>query len=249
MLRIDRFRITPETALGDHANTAQHLYNPGCPGIIRFLKVDYTSTGNAEMDLTLERDVAGGDVIFTSANSETDLGFKAVGTTATDEVQTATGVVDAADGGLPFSTGVNIKIAQMDDASYADVYIAWEQVSKKTLKLVTDVSGDATRSVQLAGGRPAVVRFIQVDYDAAAGAGTTLVAKDGVGGPTVFTKDTDETDFGPVAVGAPGIDEAAGATDETDGLSGGLLIASGMLSVVVASGGSKKTDRVSVWFE
>lgn len=238
-----RVRVGPGGTAGDGLNTNVKQVNLS-PGALRFVGVDYVSTGNAEQDLVIKRDSSAGATIFTKANNETDIIPTAVGTAGMDEGQAVIAATDGVCGGLAFSEGLYFSIAQMDNASYADVDIWYDSLVKKAVTLKTDTNGDAT--ARIATGFPGVIRFIQVDYSATAGAGTTLTLADDT--RTLFTKDANEVDFGPTAVGAPAMDEAGAATAATDALSGGLPF-KGTLTFTVASGGSTKTNFAYLWMD
>lgn len=248
-IRRKRVTLSPTGSAGSAA--ANELVHLGRPGVLRFIGIDYGSGVPATTDITVKRDSASGATIFTRTDSTTDLVPTALGTAGMDEGQAASAATDALSGGLPFSSGLYIAAAQADpyvdstDQIVVDLY--YEPVRKKSLSLTTDGSGDAT--LQWTLGRPAVVRFIQVDYSATAGAGTTMTFKrDSSTGAVIFTKDANETDFGPTAVGAPGLDEAGGALAATDSASGGLVVNTG-LYVTIASGGSAKVTGIDLWYD
>jgi hypothetical protein len=75
-----------------------------------------------------------------------------------------------------------------------------------------------------------------------------VIKADTSGGRTLFTKDAAEADFGPSAVGMPGINASGANIAATDGVSGGLPFSSG-LYVVVSGGGNTKTNIVYVWYD
>ncbi len=247
-LRKKRIRVGPGGSGGDAGNTNTAQWTLGRPGIVRFIAVNYVTTGNAEFDLVIKRDSTTGATVFTKSNNETDIAATPVGSPgAIDEGQAVTAATDGQSGGIPFTSGLFVSGANMDDASYADVDIWYDTARKKSLTLTTDGSGDATMQWNL--GRPGAVRFLQVDYSASAGAGTTMLIKaDTTGGRTLFTKDSNEADFGPVSVGMPAIAEDAGALAATDGVSGGWPFSSG-LYMVIAAGGSGKVTTVSCWYD
>lgn len=248
-IRRKRVVLSPTGSAG--SATGDDTVHLGRPGVLRFIKVDYGSGVPATADVTIKRDNSSGATVFTAANTSTDFGPVAVGTAGMDEGQAASAATDALSGGIAFSSGLYVAVAQADP--YADatdqitVDLYYEPIRKKTLTLTTDGSGDATLGWTL--GRPGVVRFIEVDYSATADAGTTMTIKrDSSGGATIFTKDANETDFGPTAVGAAGVDEANAALAATDAVAGGLVFNTG-LYVTIASGGASKINVVKVWYD
>lgn len=127
MIRKRRITLTPTTALGDAGNTATATLTLGRPGFIRAIAVDYTSTGNAEMDLVLKADSSSGATLFTKSNNETDIAATPVGMPGIDEGGAAIAATDASSGGFPFSSGIYASCAQMDDASSVAVDV-WVEV-------------------------------------------------------------------------------------------------------------------------
>lgn len=252
-IRRKRFTARPAGGAGTAVYTEQ--FQTGRPGVVRFAAIDYGSGVPATTDLIIKRDSASGAAILTRSNSATDVAPVAVGTTALDEAQNAvsafTSATDAASGGLPFTSGLYLDVAQADP--YADatdeilVDILWEPIRKKTFTLTSDGSGNATS--QWTYGRPGAIRFIQIDYDASPGAGFTLVIKrDTSTGATIFTKDANETDFGPSAVGTVGADETFAASAASDGMAGGLPFNTG-LYIDTTGGNSGDVTAVSIWYD
>jgi hypothetical protein len=248
-IRRKQFVLQPAGAAGSAVATQQ--YSTGRPGILRFIKIDYGSGVPATSDIVIKRDDSSGATVLTRTSSTTDVGPIAVGTAGMDEAQAASAATDGLSGGIPFTSGLYIDVAQADP--YADstdeitIDFYWEPIRKKTLTLVTDAAGADTDQWTL--GRAGVVRFIQVDYDAAADAAMTMVVKrDDSSGTTVFTKSTAETDFGPTAVGTTAGDEAFAATAATDAVSGGIPFNTG-LHTTIASGGNTKTTVVYLWYD
>jgi hypothetical protein len=248
-IRRKQYVIQPAGSAGSAVATQQ--YNIARPGVLRFVKIDYGSGVPATTDIVIKADNSSGRTLLTRTSSTTDIGPIAVGTAGMDEAQAASAATDGLSGGMPFTSGLYIDVAQADpyvdatDEITIDLY--WEPIRRKTLSLTTDGSGDAT--LAWVYGRPGVVRFIQVDYSASADAGTTMTIKrDTSGGATIFTKDANETDFGPTAVGTVAGDETFAASAATDAVSGGLVFNTG-LYVTVASGGASKTNVVYVWYD
>lgn len=117
MIRRHRITLAPTTTAGDAGNTATATLTLGRPGFVRALAANYTSTGNAEMDLVIKADSASGATLFTKSNNETDIAATPVGMPGIDEGGAAVAATDSSSGGFPFGTGLYFSCAQMDDAS------------------------------------------------------------------------------------------------------------------------------------
>lgn len=124
-------------------------------------------------------------------------------------------------------------------------------IRKKNLVITTTGSaGSATGSVTLALSRPAIIRFIAVDYHASAPNTTDLTIKaDTSAGATLFTKANTNTDFGPVAVATSGQDETGAATAATDVGSGGFAVTSGIYAALAQADALTACATVSLWIE
>ena len=251
MAAIRRKQFTLRPAGGAGVAVATQQWTLGRPGVLRFIKIDYGSGVPATTDVVIKRDSTSGVAVLTSTDNATDIGPVAVGTAGMDEAQAASAVTDGLAGGIPFSTGLFIDVAQADpyvnstDEIIVDLY--YEPIRKAVLSTTTSAGGAATLTWTL--GRPGVARFLAVDYSASAGAGTTMTIKrDTTSGAVVFTKDANETDFGPTAVGTTAADEGFAASAATDAVSGGIVFNKG-LAIQIASGGATKTNVVSVWYD
>ncbi len=250
MGRIKRVRKTLLPAGSDGAAVATSQISLGRPGLLRFVSVDYQNQPSTT-DLIIKRDTTAGGALLTLTDNNTDLDHVAVGTAGMDEGQAASAATDALSGGLPFTSGFFIDVAQGDGQTSGDeaivVDLYYESCKKKNLTLTTDSSGDATLLWTL--GRPFVIRALAVDYSATAGSSMTMTLnRDALAGTAIFTKSSAETDFGPTVVGTAGIDEANNALAATDAAAGGLLCDKG-LGITIASGGDTKITTVSVWYE
>lgn len=124
-------------------------------------------------------------------------------------------------------------------------------IRRKTLVITTTgVAGSAAGNVTLALSRPAIIRFIQVDYHASAPATTDLTIKaDTSAGATIFTKANTNTDFGPSAVATAGIDETGAATAATDVGAGGLAVTSGIYAAIAQGDALTACATVYLWIE
>ena len=250
MGHIRRTKVTLQPTGSDGSAVATKQISLGRPGILRFVSIDYQNQP-ATTDIVIKRDTTAGAAILTVTSANTDLDHVAVGTAGMDEGQAASAATDALSGGIPFTSGFYIDVAQGDgqttgnEAIVVDLY--YEFTKKQVLSLTTDASGDAT--LLWTRGRPGVIRAIAVDYSASADAGTTMTFnRNALDGTQIWAKGAAETDFGPTAVGAPGIDEGNAALAATDAVAGGLLFDSGV-GITIASGGNAKTTGVSLWYE
>lgn len=124
-------------------------------------------------------------------------------------------------------------------------------IRKKNLVITTTgADGSGAGNVTLALSRPAIIRFIQVDYHASAPATTDLTIKrDTSAGATIFTKTDVNTDFGPVAVATAGQDEGGAATAATDVGSGGFAVTSGIYAAIAGCNALTAAATVSIWIE
>lgn len=116
--------------------------------------------------------------------------------------------------------------------------------------------GSAVITYRLSLGRPAIVRFINVDYQNQPATTDLLIKADTSAGVTLFTATNNATDVGAsgvgVPVGRPGVDEGNAATAATDGLSGGWAVSSGLYFDVAQGDGQTSGDEkivIKLWLE
>jgi hypothetical protein len=250
---IRRTQVTLTTASD---GTAGKQLSFGRPGVVRFLKVDYASDFDSGGDIVIKADSSSGATLFSKSDNATDLATaagapKAVGTAGMDEGNSASAATDGLAGGLPFTSGLYISVAQGGDTKSVTVDIIWETVKHKRLTMTSDSAGagSAAASLQWTYGRPGVLRFLQVDYGASEAATADLAVKqDNSSGGTVFTNANSGTDFGPKAVGTVAMDEGAAATAATDAVDGGIPFYSG-LYFALAQGNNAKVTAIDIWFD
>lgn len=250
-IRQKRFTAQPAGAAGSAVYTEQ--WTPGRPGIVRFVYVNYGSGVPATTDVVINRDNSSGTAVLTRTSSTTDVGPIAVGTAGMDEAAAASAATDGLSGGIPFTSGLYLDVAQADP--YADstdevvIDVFWEPVRKKDIVITaTGAAGSAAGNTTWTYGRPGVVRFLAVDYHADNAATADLTIKrDSASGATLFTRTDSETDIAPTAVGTTAGDEAFAATAATDAVAGGLLFNTGLYCAIAQTDAS--TTTVSVWYD
>lgn len=120
----------------------------------------------------------------------------------------------------------------------------------------TGADGSAAATALLTLSRPAVVRFIDVDYTSQANTTDLVIKADSSTGNTIFTNTNGNTDITARPVGMPGIDEGGAATAATDGLSGGWPVYNGIYVSIaqanastVTNGAGNKSIVVKLWIE
>ena len=100
--------LTLSPAGTDGTATANGLLLLSRPGILTYLQVSYTNQASTT-DLTIQADSSSGATLFTATNCNTNIGpalLSPAGLSATN------GSVTAAPGGVPFSTGLYVAVAQ-----------------------------------------------------------------------------------------------------------------------------------------
>jgi hypothetical protein len=241
----------PAGSAGSAVATKQ--FNLGS-GVLRFIKIDYGSGVPATTDILVKADSTSGATLLTRTSSTTDIGPIAVGTAGMDEAGAASAATDGLAGGLPFSTGLFVDIAQADpyvnstDEITIDLY--WEPLKKK--QVVVTATGDAGsaagETLWTNSGRPGVLRFVKVDFHADnAATANFVISRDTEAGTDVFTLTDTETDVAVKAVGTTAGDEAFAATAATDAVDGGIVFNRGLSFSVIETDAA--TTTVDFWYE
>jgi hypothetical protein len=226
------------------------------PARITHLAIDYQNQP-VTTDLLIKADGTGGATLFTRSNSATDLAVSTLGTpAAVDEGRAVTAATDGVEGGFFVSAGLFFDVAQGDGQTTGDERIlidVWYQESEllevKLFPLGADAAAVATRLVKL--HRAAVVQGIQMDFGAGVPATADVIVKadvldDLTGGTTVFTSTSSLTDFGPVGLGIPGVDELGAAVAATDAVSGGYPVKRNVFVDVAQADGYTTNEDITV---
>lgn len=103
--------IAPVGADGSAVATATLL--SGTPGVITHLAIDYQNQP-VTTDILVKDSNTSGATLFTRTSSNTDLAPTAVVAPSVDEAGAAGAATDAGSGGLPFSRGIFLDVAQGD---------------------------------------------------------------------------------------------------------------------------------------
>lgn len=255
MAAIRRKQITLSPSGNAGVATATSQWTLGRPGVLRFIAIDYGSGVPATADLIVKRDNTSGAAVYTVSNNSTDIGPVALGTAGMDEANNASAATDGLSGGIPFSTGLFIDVAQADpyanstDQIVVDLY--YEPMRQKDITMTTSNAGAGTSAaaVQWTTNRPGVVRFIAVNYSASEAATADFTIKrDTTAGAVIFTNGNSATDLAPTAVGTGGKDEGNNALAASDAVSGGLVFNHG-LYLALAQTNALKTNVVSIWYD
>lgn len=85
----------------------------GNPGVLTAIAIDYQNTPNTA-DLTIKADISTGPVLFSRADSNTDLGPTLIGSPGIDEAGAASAATDGTECGRAFKGAIYIAVAQTD---------------------------------------------------------------------------------------------------------------------------------------
>jgi len=221
-----------------------HVTIPG-PGRLIAIQYGKVSTGpevyaNATSGaLVIKADSADGVQIWTDGDlSSAQDGPVALGTTAVDEARGATAATDGFSGGFPVRGGVALSISSGTAAEVIVVDMLFRLCTYAQVRLrPTGSAGSATDTVTLNLGNAGVLAALAIDFGASvpATADLTIYADDASAGTALFTSTNSATDLAPSLLGAPGKDEAIGATAATDGTECGNMFKKKLL-VKIAQG-------------
>jgi len=219
---------------GGTTGTASDVVDIPCPG--RLIAVSYGAPNTSESravgaaltggTLTIKAETTAGVSIYADSglDSVTTTPPRAVGTTAKDEGNAATAATDGFSGGFPVRSGVHLAIASGTDTEVLIVDLYFRLCTWVKLELVAqsgaDGTGAVTRLVRL--GNAGVLAAIAVDYQNMPATTDLVISADGASGNVLFTNTSSVTDLAPTLLGAPGFDEAGGASAATDGTECGL---------------------------
>lgn len=230
------------------------------PGVLRFVKVDYTDQA-ATTDLVIKSLMTSGTAgtaLLTVTDVATDFGPSAVGSPAVDEARGAAAATDGTAGGAFSNGGLYFDVAQADP-SVGDkdivVEVWYEPLRYERVELIAqsgaDGAGAVTRQLNLG---PGVLRAAHIDFQNVPATTDVVIKRDSSAGDTVFTSTSSNTDTArPTPLGSPGaVDEAGGATAATDATDGGIPFRDGLYFDVAESDafttGNEKIV-VHLWFD
>lgn len=123
MIRKQRVSVT--TVGGAGVATGNATLSLGRPGIVRAMAVDWGATAPATSDLTVKADSSSGLVIFSTANTVTDITAKPVAMPGMDETGAATAATDVGSGGFPVSSGIYVQVDQSNALAPAVAVDFW----------------------------------------------------------------------------------------------------------------------------
>lgn len=224
----------------------------GAPDTTESLDVGGALTGGA---LVLKAETTAGVQIFTDAalNGVTTRPVP-VGTTAVDEGRAATAATDGFSGGFPVRNGVFASISggTENEVLVVDLYFRLCTWVKLELSSQTgaDGSGAVTRSIPL--GNAGVLSALALDFQNMPVTTDVTIKADSANGPTLFTGTSSATDLAPSLLGAPGADEAAGASAATDGTESGNAFKTGLYVAVAEADAFTSQDEkivVELWID
>lgn len=242
--RTDRVSMTPRvfhrrvavTTVGSAGAAVGSSFIPLPPCRLTHVKVDFDAAHAATSDTLFKvdglSDGSTGTTILTLTDTTTDIPIRALGQpAAVDEGRAATAATDGVEGGAFIKSGLAITVAQgdaLDPTLVADLW--FERLRLEVVTLVAqsgaDGAGVVTRTLPLSGAGNLL--GVQIDYQNTPATADVIIKADSTGGETLFTTANSQTDFGPVALGIIGIDEANAAAAATDGMGGGAPFRTGL---------------------
>lgn len=228
-----RIRVTTTGSAGSATGLG---YEPLPPCRLTHVKFDFHASAAATTDTLLKvdglSDGSTGTTVLTLTNTVTDIGISPLGQpSAVDEGRAATAATDGVEGGVFIKNGIAVTVAQGDALTDCVIVDLWfERLRLELVTLVAqsgaDGAGVVTRTLPLNGAGNLL--GLQFDYQNTPATADVIIKADSTSGETIFTTSNSQTDFGPVALGIPGIDEANGAVAATDGIGGGGVFRTGL---------------------
>lgn len=229
-----RLSVTTTGSAGSAAGTA-YVSLPPCR--LTHIKVDSNASAAATQDLTIKvdglPDGSTGTLIFTATNLGTsDIAQSVLGQpNAVDEARAVTAATDGVEGGAFIQNGLAVILAQGDAMVDAVIVDLWfERLRLDTTTLIAqsgaDGAGVVTRTLDMNGAGNLI--GIQIDFQNTPASADLVIKDTDSSGATLFTSTNSQTDFGPAALGIPGVDEGNAAVAATDGIGGGVCFRRGL---------------------
>lgn len=228
-----RLRVNTTGSAGAATGSA-YVSLPGCR--LTHLKADFHASAAATTDTLVKADGLAdgstGRTLLTLTNSVTDIGMAAFAQpNAVDEGRAVTAATDGVEGGAFIKNGISVSIAQGDALTNCLILDLWfERLRYEVVTLVAqsgaDGAGVVTRQFDTQGA--GVLLGLEVDYQNVPATSDLIIKADSTSGETLFTSLNSNTDFGPVALGIPSIDEGNASGAATDGIGGGAPFRTGL---------------------
>lgn len=235
-----RLRVNTTGSAGSAAGSA---YVDLPAGRITHVAVDYNASAAATTDTLIKvdglPDGSTGTTVLTLTNTVTDIPMRALGQpSAVDEGRAVTAATDGVEGGAFYKNGVSVSVAQGDALTDCVIVDIWVEILRLELvELVAQSGGDGTGAVTRTLNLKNAGNLLGLQFDFQNVPATTdvVIKADDTNGTTLFTSTNSLTDFGPVALGIIGIDEANAAVAATDGIGGGQVFKTGLFFDVAQS--------------